>query len=278
MRMRTASRTALPILVAAILGALLCVDPPTRAQILGDSVSGWGLVMLHGKQSSPSTYNILGGALKANGATVATPLMAFGRSRMYDATYDHEAGIIDAAIDDLRARGFTKVALAGHSHGGGTALTYAVDRRRRLDALIIMAPGLTGEGPEIRVEEQRAVGLIAEGRGDVPTIFLDSNAGRGTTTHTNFYVTATPKIYLEWNTRRAKVWVDRAKAAKVPRGLPVLWIDGQLDLSLPRQRAAAMGLPKNPKDQYVELENTYHNDVPDESVSIVMEWFASLNN
>jgi pimeloyl-ACP methyl ester carboxylesterase len=266
-------RISLPALTAVIVAALVWLSPGTGAHELSPSPSVWGLVMLHGKQGSPSTYDILGGALKANGATVATPLMAFGRSRMYDATFEHEAEIVDAAIDDLRARGFRNVALAGHSHGASTALTYAGLRRRRLDALIIMAPAPTGAGPEIGLEEQRAIRLIGEGQGDATTIFLDNNSGR--TTVTNFYVTATPRIYLEWNTRRAKVWVDRAKAAMVPRGLPVLWIDGLRDASIARQRAAAMGLPKNPMTRYVELD-TYHPDVPNESVSQVIEWFASL--
>jgi len=273
MTSRTASRTALPLLVTAILSALFYVDPPTRAQDLGNGLSGWGLVMLAGKQASPATYNILGGALKASGAVVLTPLLAYSRSRMYDAGYDHEAPMIDAAIDNLRARGFKNVALAGHSHGGGTALTYAVERRRKLDALIVMAPAPTVATADINEEERRAVALIHQGQGDTPTVFLDSNTSR--TTPTRFYVSATPKEYLDWNTRRARIWVDRAKAARVPPTFPVLWIDALLDPNIAHQRAAGSGLPKNPKSRYVVL-NTYHPDVPDESVSTVIEWFASL--
>ena len=268
-------RTTLPVLAVALLCALLCPSPQTGAQESPNGLSGWGIVLLHGSQASPGEFGILGGPLKAHGAVVVTPLMAWGRSRMYDAGFAHEAAIIDAALDGLRARGFTKVALGGQSHGGGVALTYAGLRRRRLDALLIMAPGPSDTPPEIVEEGRRATRLISEGQGDVPMVFLDNNAGRTTTT--NFYVTATPKIYLQWHTMSSPTWVDRAKAARVPGNVPVLWISPLRDSNFAQQRAAASSLPKNPRSRYVELD-TYHIDVPNEAVSTVLEWFESLNH
>ena len=265
-------RTTLSILMLAALGALLGANPAARAQDSDTSLSGWGIVLLHGLQGSPANFNNLAGPLKAHGATVVIPLMAWSRSRMYDATLAHEEAAIDAIIDDLRARGFTKVALGGHSHGGGTALTYAADHRRRLDALIIMAP-VAHQGEKTVAEAERAKRLIAEGQGDVPTVFLDGNADRGTET-TLYYVTSTPKFYVDWHS--AVVNATAAKAALVPPSVPVLWLNGSLDYRLPYQRPAAAALPNNPRSRYVELD-TYHLDVPTEGVSTVLDWFASLN-
>jgi pimeloyl-ACP methyl ester carboxylesterase len=265
-------RTTLAIFVAVLLGASLGANPPSRAQESASGLSGWGVVLLHGKQGSPANYNILGGPMKAHGAVVVTPLMAYARSRMYDARLAHEDEIIDAALDDLRAGGFTKVALGGYSEGGGHALTYAAEHRRRLDALIIMAP-VSHAGQDVSEELQRASRLISEGQGDVRTIFVDSNAAR-VIPATNFYVTATPKVYVDWHDT---VLATAAKAARVPPSVPVLWINALHDFSLTYQRAAASALPKNPRRRYVELD-TYHLDVPDEAVSTVLEWFESLGH
>jgi pimeloyl-ACP methyl ester carboxylesterase len=268
-------RTAVPVLAVALLGALLSANPQICAQEFGGSLGGWGVVLLDGKQGSLGDFNILVGAMKGNGAAVVPLRMAYARSRMYDATFAQDEVLIDAAIDELRGRGFAKVALGGQSAGGGTVLTYAGLQRRKLDALIAMAPGPTQMAPDIEAEAQRAIRLITEGQGDVPTVFLDSNASRSVP-EANFYVSATPKMYLDWNTRKGSVWVDRAKVAKVPRALPVLWIGGSRDLALAFQRAAASALPKNPRSRYVEVD-AYHPDVPNESVSTAIEWFASLN-
>ena len=266
-------RATLPILMLAMLAALLGANAVARAQDSDTSLSGWGIVLLHGLQGSPANFNNLAGPLKAHGATVVMPLMAFSRSRMYDASLAHEEAAIDTLIDDLRARGFTKVALGGHSHGGGTALTYASHHRRRLDALIIMAPVSSHKGEKITAEVERANRLIAEGQGDVPIVFLDGNADRGTE-HTLYYVTSTPKFYIDWH---VAVDATAAKAALVPPSVPVLWLNGSLDYRLPYQRVAAAALPNNPRSRYVELD-TYHLDVPTEGVSTVLDWFESLNH
>src|SRR5262245_58959301 len=95
---------------AGRLGASMQISGGLRAALLGvaatimlagsaaaQGLAGWGVVVMHGKQSTTSSVGSFAGALKAEGAVVATPTMTWSSGRMYDATVEGTIAEIDAA-------------------------------------------------------------------------------------------------------------------------------------------------------------------------------------
>ena len=66
-----------------------------------DSLSGLGIVLLHGKGGTPTTgIEGLHESLKRAGALVEAPEMPWSARRIYDATYDQAMDEIDAAVEN----------------------------------------------------------------------------------------------------------------------------------------------------------------------------------
>ena len=64
-----------------------------------------GLVLMHGKGGVPSgPIAGLADSLAASGILIEAPLMAWGRGRIYEKTYDDAMGEIDDAVDRLKSR------------------------------------------------------------------------------------------------------------------------------------------------------------------------------
>jgi pimeloyl-ACP methyl ester carboxylesterase len=241
----------------------------------GPNLAGVGVVLMHGTLASPAQSTAkLAGLLRLAGAIVLQPRMAWSRSRIMDASWEQEIGEIDEAIAQVRAAGARWVVLAGHSRGGTATLAYAA-RRHRPDALVVLAPGpagTAGQPPEFKadladiVEEharallrtwRRAAGLAGVSRLLITTGFTSRapHASGGYAGGSGFDAQTT--------------------APRIPR-VPVLWVNTALDLAIASQRIAASRIPKNPQSRYLELPDTFHEDVPDHSQRYVLSWLQGL--
>jgi pimeloyl-ACP methyl ester carboxylesterase len=240
-----------------------------------------GVVLMHGTAASPAGSNAkLAGLLRLAGAIVVEPRMAWSRSRIYDASWEQERVEIDQAIAQLRSMGARYVVLGGHSRGGAATVAYAAQRHRP-DALVVLAPGSAGpagQPPElyadradIREEEARARQLVQTGYGDVWGSFLEADVSRLLIT-IRFYVTTTARIYVSYH---SPGFGGQPNAPRVPR-IPVLFVTGALDMDLAQQRIEFSLIPKNPRSRYLELPDTFHEDVPDHAQRHVLAWLQSL--
>jgi pimeloyl-ACP methyl ester carboxylesterase len=273
-------------LIALVLSAssFLFSANSSPAQFLTTSapLSGVGVVVLHGTQATSYALRSLPGALRAEGATVSIPEMAWSQWRIYDSPFDEQVKVIDAEIARLRAGGASRVYLAGHSAGAAAAIAYAA-RKRGADGLVVLATGGVSsqatpeqieQGRDIIAETRRAEDLVQSGRGDEWGLFLALNSTRSVVT-SRFYTPTTARIYLDYVGPQSKLNVDRA-AAQV-RYLPILWINGLEDPLLPSQRAASQKALKHRLSEYREI-HAYHGDVPDLSGAIVANWLKKVSS
>src|SRR5262252_10160228 len=82
-----------------------------------------GVVVMHGKGSSPDEY--VGGlvrALQDKGVLVANLEMPWSGRRNYDVDVAAAEKEVQEALDAMRAKGATRLFVAGHSQGGVFAL------------------------------------------------------------------------------------------------------------------------------------------------------------
>ncbi len=215
---------------------------------------GLGVVYLHGKGGWPGGLNggILG-ALKEEGALVATPEMPWSFHRRYDATFDQALTEIEAAIAGLKSGGAHRIVLIGVSLGANAAIGYAA-RHPELAGVVALAPGHLPDVGNMRSFVSDAVArakiLIAEGKGDVRQSFPDMAQGIPLTT------TATPTVYLSWFDPEGPAVMPKNAAlmGAAPSPVPLLWVVGKLDpIDRRGPEYAFNALAKNPKSQYVEV-------------------------
>jgi pimeloyl-ACP methyl ester carboxylesterase len=162
MKRRILTLIFLPLALSLVLSA-----PSALAQAL----SGYGVVLMHGKQGRPDgPIAGVASALRAAGAQVVTPEMPWSRLRMYDASYKNAMAQIDSAEKKLRAKGKTKIVIAGMSFGANAAIGYAA-RHGDIASGAALSPGHT---PEM-VGFQKLIG------GSVDKAKKLSAAGKGST-------------------------------------------------------------------------------------------------
>jgi pimeloyl-ACP methyl ester carboxylesterase len=273
------------LIVVRLLAFALLLLPANsaRTQDYGPSLAGMGVVLMHGTLASPGGgTGKLAGLLRSQGALVYEMRMSWSQSRIYDASWQQQVVEIDEAIAQLRAAGARYIVLAGHSRGGTATLVYAA-LRQRPDALVVLAPGPAGNKgipPEIKAdlrdifeEIQRAHQLVQGGYGDVWGSFLESDVSRLRIT-IRFYVWTTARIYSSYH---AGSGFDAQNAApRLPR-IPIFWVNTALDLAINQQRiAASMMRHRHPATRVIELQDTFHEDVPDHSRFYVLQWLQSL--
>ena len=173
-------------LMLAVLSGLVA---PACAQTIG-------IVLMHGKTGSPNTViDQLATALQSAGYLVDTPEMCWSRRRIYDRPFLDCLTEIDSAIGRLKGRGAGTIVVAGMSQGGDAALAYGA-RRANLAGIIALAPAAAPERqvglPDIAQSVHQARALLASGRGNETTSFVDRNAGGA------FSVRTTATIYLSY--------------------------------------------------------------------------------
>ena len=238
--------------VAAALGFLFAAEFSAAEPAV--DLHGLGVVYLHGKGGWPGALNggILG-ALKEQGALVATPEMPWSFHRRYDATFDQALAEIDAAIAGLKSDGAYRIVLIGVSLGANAAIGYAA-RHPELAGVVALAPGHLPDVGNMRSFVSDAVAraktLIAEGKGNVRQSFPDMAQGIPLTT------TATPSVYLSWFDPEGPAVMPKNAAlmGAAPSPVPLLWVVGKLDpIDRRGPEYAFNALAKNPKSQYVEV-------------------------
>ncbi len=158
--------------------ALFAAAPEALAQ--SQPLSGYGIVVLHGKGGTPTTgIEGLNESLKKSGALVEAPELPWSARRIYDATYDQAMDEIDASVEKLKKAGAKKIAVIGHSLGANAAIGYAA-RRQGLHAVVALAPGHLPEAWALRARTGGAIAtakkMIADGKGDVRMSFPGSRA------------------------------------------------------------------------------------------------------
>ena len=132
---------------------------PNRAVLRPRMPAGLGareLVLLHGQPGSPADRHQVAGRLPAQLHAIAPDRPGHGSSQLPAAGFAANAR---AVLDDLDARGITRAVLAGHSYGGGVALSAASLAPGRVAALVLLAsvgPGVRDRlGPTARRTRHR---------------------------------------------------------------------------------------------------------------------------
>ena len=78
-----------------------------------------GIVLLHGNGHPTALINGLLHKLEAQHFFVEHPEMPYSKDRSYDKDVDSAVKQVNEAFSDLKAKGATKLFIAGHSKGSG---------------------------------------------------------------------------------------------------------------------------------------------------------------
>lgn len=235
-------------------------------------LSGFGVVLLHGKGGTPtSMIEGLSETLRKEGALVEAPELPWSHRRIYDATYDQAMAEIDLAAQKLRWAGASRIVVAGHSLGANAAIGYAA-RREDLAAVIALAPGHLPEAWALRLRTKGAIArakrLVASGQGDVRMSFPDLAQG------IPFQVKATPNVYLSMFDPEGPAVIPRNAAAM--GAVPYLWVVGVGDPIFLHGRDYGFDPgAKHPKSKYLVIPGL-HLTTPFQARKPIVEWLRSL--
>lgn len=241
----------LPRLVAFVLPFFL-VALPAAAQ----SLSGVGVVLIHGKAGGQGPLQPLAAALKKQGAIVVMPKMSWASGYR---PYEQTVGEVAAAVQRARAQGARKVFLAGHSMGANISFGYAA-AGGATDGIVALAPGhrpdfiRTVAGDSL----DRAKAMVAAGQGGQRAKFTDFNQGRP------YEITTTAAAYVGFFDPDGP-----AGQAAAGRGgwAPVLWVIGRSD------RAAMRDGAPYARGTRIEVDAS-HQTTPVAAVAQVVDWIA----
>ena len=124
--------------------------------------SGPPLLLLHGGLGDSGLWEPVVPFLAERFRVIRTDLRFFGRSTGPAAPWSWHADIV-GLLDEL---GVQRVALAGLSLGGRLAIEIALGHPERVDALALVAPGLSGHAAAPYSDEQEARYDAAEAEAD----------------------------------------------------------------------------------------------------------------
>lgn len=232
-----------------------------------------GIVLMHGKGGRPGAMiDTLAGKLSAAGFEVETPEMPWSRNRIYDRDYEESMTEIDAAVAKLKAKGATRIVIAGQSMGANAAIGYGA-RRDGLAAVVAIAPGHVPENQFFRrklgKDVAKAKDLVAAGKGEEAVTVGDINQGE------YFPRMVRPRIYVSWFDPEGPA-VMPGNAAKFKPGAAFLWIVGEQDRILQRGEGYVFGrIPSHPKNAYVVVPGG-HTDTPDTGADKIIAWLKGL--
>src|SRR4051812_36103419 len=148
--------------LSTVAAAIIAFAQGSMAQAPSSAI---GVVIMHGKGGSPSGFvSNLASSLEQKGYLVANLEMPWSGRREYDVGVDVAESEIDTALASLRAKGASKVFVAGHSQGGLFAIHYG--GKHPVDGIIAIAPGGNVANPIFRMElgqfVEQARKLVAE--------------------------------------------------------------------------------------------------------------------
>jgi esterase/lipase len=249
--------------VSVMLAVLPGLVAPASAKTIG-------IVLMHGKTGSPNTIiDQLATALQSAGYLVDTPEMCWSRRRIYDRPFLDCLTEIDSAIGRLKGRGAGRIVVAGMSQGGDAALAYGA-LRTNLAGIIALAPAAAPERqvglPDIAQSVAQARALVASGRGNETTSFVDRNAGGA------FSVRTTATIYLSYLDPQGPAnMLDSIKKLHTP----LLWVAGSADPSQTGANAEFNQVPANPLNRFVIVASA-HLGTPNAAREAVLAWLPEL--
>lgn len=259
-------------IVTGMFAALAAVLAAGLSEAQQRSLSGLGIVLIHGKGGTPtSMIEGLHESLKREGALVEAPEMPWSARRIYDATYDQAMTEIDAAAERLKNAGAKKIAVIGHSLGANAAIGYAA-RRKGLHAVVALAPGHLPEAWALRLRTQGAIAeakrLIAAGKGDVRRSFPDLAQG------IPYSITATPNVYLSMFDPDGPAVMPKNAAAM--ESVPFLWVVGVADPMILHGKDYVYGRgAKHPKSKYL-VTASMHLSTPFQARGDIIAWLRGL--
>jgi pimeloyl-ACP methyl ester carboxylesterase len=247
---------------AALVATSLAVVLALQVTPAGAADPKMAVILLHGGNSSGSQFWDVRPALEKAGYHTVTPDMCWSQSRRYDKTPIDCMADVDKWIDRLKAEGYERIVLGGHSQGGINAILYAA-YHSNLAGLIAMAPSGPPTGDDGNLNVRYAHELIRQGRGDDEVDF----AGGINEIH------ATPNVYLSYVGMESPLF-DLQLLPKITA--PILWVAGTND----RGQANAPGrykvAPPNPLNSFVVVEAD-HFETPDVAVGEVIKWLDRLS-
>ncbi len=181
-------------------------------------LSGWGIVLLHGKGGGPGGMRPVEAALRAAGASTVAPTMSWSSGYV---TYEQALDEVGAYVRQLKGQGAKRIAIVGQSIGANVALGYGA-QRRGINAVVAMAPGHQPDRFYPRTQEslERAKAMIAAGHGNETASFLDINQGAVSTVQT------TAAAYASFFDPKGKAVISRNAGAG---GAKLLWVVGTGD-------------------------------------------------
>lgn len=260
------------VFAIGLFAALLATTAPGVVSAQSGSLSGLGIVLIHGKGGTPTTgIEGLHESLKRAGALVDAPEMPWSARRIYDATFDDAMKEIDAAAERLKKAGATRIAVIGHSLGANAAIGYGA-RRKDLHGVVALAPGHLPEAWALRARTGGAIAhakkMIAAGKGDVRMSFPDLAQG------IPFSVQATPVVYLSMFDPDGPAVMPKNAAAM--GDVPLLWIVGVADPMILHGKDYVYGRGKrHPKSKYV-VSASMHLSTPIQSRGEIINWLRGL--
>ncbi len=267
MRMLRSRITLAPVIIfATILQQAAAQSPP----------AGIGIVIMHGKGGSPTKYVAdLASFLEDKGYLVANLEMPWSGRRNYDADVGGAEKEVESALANLRTKGATKLFVAGHSQGGLFALYFG--GKHAIDGVVAIAPGGNVASPVFReklgesVEQARK--LVADGKGNEKTRFLDFEGSRGTSP-----VISTPVAYLSWFDPDGAMNQSIAVRSVSPQ-VPVLFIvpKGDYPALLKVKQPMFKALPQRPLTRLYEPDSS-HLDSPSASRDEIIRWTREAAN
>jgi esterase/lipase len=234
-----------------------------------------GIVLLHGKTGMPGQVANLASSLTVAGFTVETPQMCWSKKRIFDKSLSDCLLEVDAAVQRLKAKGASRIVVAGVSQGAMAAFDYGATRDG-LAGVIGMAPAADpanlAKYPELAEGIAKARSLIASGQGDTAAELPDIITGGKTAP-----VKATANIYMSFHAPDGPIaTITNLTADLMPKQKsPVLWVAGSHDPSQGQAPAAFAALPSNPFNRYATVDAD-HGGTPDASADTIIAWLKTL--
>jgi len=233
-----------------------------------------GVVIMHGKGGLPDgSVLYLAEFLQSRGDLVANLEMPWSSRRDYDVDSAAALKQVADALDELRAKGATKVFVAGHSQGGGFALY--VGGRLSVDGVIAIAPGGNVATPifrqTVRESLERAEQLVAAGKGAQRERFVDYEGSRGVTP-----LITNAAAYASWFDPNGAM--NQVKSEKsLPSSVPVLYVAPTDDYPglVKAKRAMFDALPKNPLTKLYEPDSN-HMRAPIAAREEIARWIGEV--
>lgn len=233
-----------------------------------------GIVLLHGKwDRAPTNVLALSRQLEDAGYKVATPLMPWSETRSYDAPYAQALEEVEAAANSLRAKGATRIVIAGLSFGANGAIAYAASGRP-VDGVAALSPGHTPErgnfrkalGPSVA----KARGMVDSGNGTDKAWFEDRNQGQSKTIRTS------AQAYLSYFDPEG-IGNMQKSASIISSAVPVFMAVGTADsMAQVAEESIFKRAPKHEKSRYLSVPADHKGLVNVIEPELVL-WLESLS-